>query len=114
MQHSLRKAIAAAEYVDTHYADPDLSVQALCSTRGMSKSYLSPIFKADTGMTFVEYVTVRRTEEAKILLASERYRIYEIAERVGFRDAHYFSMTFKKQTGVTPREYQDSVAVGSR
>jgi len=114
VQHSQRKAMAAVEYIDSHYADPDLSLQKVCSVLGVSKSHLSPIFKAHTGMTFVEYVTCRRAEEAKILLASDRYKIYEIAERVGFRDAHYFSMTFKKQTGVTPREFQDSAVVGRR
>jgi two-component system, response regulator YesN len=108
LQHSQRKARAAQQFIDSNFADPDLSLQQVCSVLAVSKSYLSPIFKAGTGMTFVEYVTRCRMEEAKKLLRSESLKVYEIAERVGFRDAHYFSLTFKKQTGLTPREFQDS------
>jgi len=108
LQHSHRKALEAKEFIDTHFADPGLSLQQVCTSLAVSKSYLSPIFKARTGMTFVEYVTHLRMEEAKKLLRSEFLKVYEIAEKVGFRDAHYFSLTFKKQTGLTPREFQDT------
>ncbi len=108
LQHSQRKALSAKEYIDVHFSDPDLSLQRVCTAMAVSKSYLSPVFKTSTGMTFVEYVTHRRMEEAKKLLRSEFLKVYEIAEKVGFRDAHYFSLTFKKQTGLTPREFQDT------
>jgi len=58
-------------------------------------------------MTFVEYLTRVRIERARELLASQDLRSYEIAEQVGFRDAHYFSLTFKKQTGYSPTEYRE-------
>ncbi|MFA7567135.1 MAG: response regulator [Alkalispirochaeta sp.] len=109
LDHSHRKALAARDYINTHFADPDLSLGQVCTALAVSKSHLSPIFKAHTGMTFVEYVTERRMEEAKLLLRSDAFKVYEIAEQVGFRDAHYFSLTFKKQTGYTPREFQDTI-----
>ncbi len=64
-------------------------------------------------MTFVEYLTDRRVERAKELLGAGEMKVYEVAGQVGFRDAHYFSLTFKKQTGETPKEYQDAVRQGA-
>lgn len=108
-RHSQRKGAGATEYIEAHYADPDLSLQDVCNALAVSKSYLSPIFKDHTGMTFVEYLTARRIERAKELLGPGEMKVYEVAAEVGYRDAHYFSLTFKKQTGKTPREYQEAI-----
>ncbi len=107
--HSERKAVAAEEYIRDNYHRRDLSLRELCSTLSISKSYFSPIFKSHTGMTFVEYLTQLRMERAKELLATEDLMGYEIAEEVGFKNAHYFSLTFKKQTGLSPTEYREHV-----
>ncbi len=101
------KAVAAEELIRASYMNPDLSLSWLCRELSISKSYFSPLFKALTGMTFVEYLTAVRMERAKELIASEDLKSYEVAERVGFNDAHYFSLTFKKQTGLTPTEYRE-------
>lgn len=106
-QHSMIKAVAAEQYIRDRYTDFDLSVTGVCSALSISKSYFSPLFKTHTGMTFVEYLTRVRIERARELLASQDLRSYEIAEQVGFRDAHYFSLTFKKQTGYSPTEYRE-------
>ena len=87
--------------------EPDLSLQKVCSALAVSKSYLSSVFKAHSGMTVVEYLTGVRIERAKLLLSSEDRKIYEVAGAVGFRDAHYFSLTFKKQTGQSPTEFRE-------
>ncbi|HKJ86491.1 MAG TPA: helix-turn-helix domain-containing protein, partial [Spirochaetia bacterium] len=47
---------------------------------------------------------------AKELLATQDLRNYEVADRVGFSDPHYFSLTFKKQTGLTPTEYREQTS----
>jgi two-component system response regulator YesN len=107
--HSERKAVAAEEYIREHYHRRDLTLRELCSALSISKSYFSPIFKAHTGMTFVEYLTQVRMERAKELLATEDLMGYEVAEQVGFKDAHYFSVTFKKQTGLSPTEYREQL-----
>ncbi len=106
-KHSRLKAVEAEEYIRDHYMEPDLSLQKVCSALAVSKSYLSSIFKAHCGMTLVEYLTTVRMERAKMLLSSEDRKIYEVAEAVGFRDAHYFSLTFKKQTGQSPTEFRE-------
>ena len=105
--HSTRKAAEAEEYVKSHFAEPRLSLSRICRELSISKSYFSPMFKTQTGMTFVEYLTALRMEHAKELLSTEDLRSYEIADRVGFSDPHYVSLTFKKQIGLTPTEYRE-------
>ena len=107
VHHSTLKAIDAERYIRSRYSDPELTLSDVCRELSVSKSYFSPLFKAHTGMTFVEYVTALRMEHAKELIAMHELRNYEVADRVGFSDPHYFSLTFKKQTGLTPTEYRD-------
>ena len=106
-QHSRWKALAAEEFIEANFHQPELSLQRVCSALSVSKSYFSSMFKGSTGVTFVEYLTCVRIKRAKELLSYDNLRSYEVAERVGFRDAHYFSLTFKKQTGVSPTEYRE-------
>jgi two-component system response regulator YesN len=103
------KAIAAEEFIHGHYMEPDLSLRTVCRALAVSKSYLSPVFKAYSGMTLVEYLTRVRMDQAKLLLSSGDRKVYEVAEAVGFRDAHYFSLTFKKQTGRSPTDFREIV-----
>lgn len=106
-EHSKVKVVEAQNYVAEHYAEPRFSLSQLCAALSISKSYFSSIFKSHTGKTFVEYLTEVRTERAKELLRAFDMKSYEIAEKVGFRDPHYFSLTFKKQTGHSPTEYRE-------
>ena len=53
------------------------------------------------------YLTQYRIHMARRLLADCRYKVYEVAAMVGYRDVAYFSSTFKKLTGLSPSEYQD-------
>ena len=65
----------------------------------------STIFKDETGETFTEVLIRTRMEKAKELLENTTLKNYEIAEKVGFSDPHYFGISFKKMTGCTPTEY---------
>jgi len=105
--HSSDKAEAAVRYLDRHYHSKELSLSEVCKTLAVSKSYFSALFKQHTGMTFVEYVTGVRIKRAKELLLTSDLKSYEVADRVGFGDAHYFSLTFKKQVGASPTEYRE-------
>lgn len=106
--HSSDKAEAAVRYIDEHYGSKDLSLSEVCKTLAVSKSYFSALFKEHTEMTFVEYLTNARIERAKELLLTTDLKSYEVADRVGFGDAHYFGLTFKKQVGATPTEYREA------
>lgn len=74
----------------------------------LNPSYLSQLFKQQTGGKFVDYVIEMRMEEAKRLLIKTALRVSEIAERLGYSDVAYFSNTFKKLTGSSPLEYRKS------
>ena len=101
------------EYIDANYADEKMSLQVLCRHVLMSTSYFSLVFKQHTGETFVEYLTRVRISKAKELLHNSTLKLYEIAERVGYKDPNYFSMLFKKHTGITPKDYRDRQIKGS-
>ena len=100
-----RQARLAMNYIQKNYMDPDLSLNDICSYLNISTSYFSTIFKEMTGETFTEVLIRTRMEKAKELLENTTMKNYEIAEKVGFSDPHYFGISFKKMTGVTPTEY---------
>ena len=100
-----RQASLAMDYIRNNYMDTELSLNSICSYLNISTSYFSTIFKDITGETFVEALTRTRMEKAKELLENTTLKNYEIAEKVGFSDPHYFGISFKKMTGVTPTEY---------
>lgn len=73
----------------------------------ISKSYLSMLFKQETGVNFINYLNNYRIENAKKLLTTTDYKIYEIAEKVGIFSPYYFSKLFKEQTKMGCKEYKD-------
>lgn len=99
------QAVAALEYINTHYSDCSLSLQEICSKLAISVSYFSSAFKNYTGMTFVEALTKKRMEKAMELLENTNLKTYQVAEKCGYNDANYFSAIFKKTTEKTPKEY---------
>ena len=72
----------------------------------ISKAYLSELFKRDTGLSLLDYMSSVKIERAKYLLETTTIKNYEIAEMLGFRDPEYFSKVFKKHTGVPPSSYR--------
>ena len=84
-----------------------LSLKTLADHQNVSPSYLSAIFKKDTGKTVSEYIRLKRIEHAEHLLATTSLQIQTVASHCGIMDVQYFSKTFKKLTGKTPKEYRD-------
>ena len=72
----------------------------------MSIGHLSTLIKKETGMSFTEYITEKRMEDAKKLLLKEELSIEEVAEKVGYHDYFYFTKAFKKYAGVSPSIYR--------
>lgn len=100
-----RQAAMALDYIREHYGDSELGLNQICEYLNISTSRFSSIFKESTGMTFLEALSNIRMEKARQLLCQTTLKNYEIAEKVGFSDPHYFSIAFKKATGMTPKEY---------
>ena len=73
----------------------------------MNKSYLSHAFKLETGMSFVDYISLVKMTRAKKLIAENDLMIFEVAKRIGFDDADYFCRKFKSVTGTTPKTYRE-------
>lgn len=100
-----RLATRASDYIEKHYMDPALGLNEVCGYLGVSTSYFSALFKETTGETFMDLLIRTRIQKAQDLLEHTSLKNYEIAERVGYSDPHYFSVVFKKMTGRTPTEY---------
>lgn len=100
-----KQAIMALDYIDKNYGNAEISLNSVCHYLAMSTSYFSSIFKSQTGETFIEALTKKRIQKAKSLIENTALKAYEVASEVGFSDPHYFSVTFKKNTGYTPTEY---------
>jgi two-component system response regulator YesN len=106
-QHSYKDIVEKAlQYTREHYVDPELSLQKLCMQLHISTGYFSGVFKKEIKMTYVQYLMQLRMETAKELLRSSDLKAFEIAERVGYADPNYFSFCFKKQVGISPKEYR--------
>ncbi|HIT64513.1 MAG TPA: helix-turn-helix transcriptional regulator, partial [Candidatus Ventrimonas merdavium] len=71
----------------------------------LSPNYLSALFKKTCNIGFTEYITQKKIARAKALLLEQDYKIYEVAERLGFESAFYFSKVFKKVEGISPRDF---------
>jgi two-component system response regulator YesN len=96
----------ALDYILAHY-DRELTLGKVAESIFVSGFYLSHLFRKEMNQTFSDYVGKIRIDQAKLLLKKDKtLQIQEIAERAGFNDPNYFAKTFKKLTGVTPREYQ--------
>ncbi|MDR1913262.1 MAG: response regulator [Clostridiales bacterium] len=85
------------------------SVLSIAAKLYVSPSYLSRLFKKVMGEGCNEYITRKRIEKAKSLLESTNLPSGRIAGMVGYQDINYFSVAFKKQTGVSPTKFRESV-----
>ena len=92
-------------YIREHISEK-LSREELASVAGLNPDYMARIFKRSTGMIISDYIAAQRVDLAKKLLAETNISLIQIAEDVGFSEYPYFSLTFKKITGMTPRAYR--------
>jgi len=93
-------------YVETHLSE-DISLQAISDHVNLNPSYLSRIYKLETGQSISDYIYGLRMEKAAHYLRSTGMKIYEITAKLGYQYAPYFIKVFKQHFGVTPQEYRD-------
>lgn len=95
----------AVHFVEENFHQ-ELSLEDVAQQVYLSPCYFSRLFKQVKGWSFSEYLTQVRMEEARRLLINTDYQISEIASRVGYRDARYFSQVFKRNERCTPISYR--------
>ncbi len=84
----------------------DLSLKRFANELFLNTSYLSSLFKKETGMTLTDYVNKHRIAYAKRLLKSTTLSIQGVATSVGIPDIHYFTRLFRRETGLSPRDFR--------
>ena len=103
-----RKIVLAIEYLKGNFTH-DITLEQMADKVGLSRIYLSQLFKKETGMNISDYLLAYRIEKAKELLRSRDLKIYEVAELVGFQSAQHFSSIFKKYTGVSALDFKKTI-----
>ncbi|MNI88343.1 HTH-type transcriptional activator Btr [compost metagenome] len=94
------------DFIKEHL-DEDLSLVRLAELVYLNPSYLSRIYKQETGRNLTEFIDSIRLLKAKDLLKNDNMRINDIARRVGYETATSFTRFFKKATGCSPQEYRE-------
>lgn len=97
---------SAINFIDSNYMEEDISLNKAANAANVSANHFSALFSQNMGQTFIEYLTSLRMNKAKEYLRCTGMRSSEIAGRVGYKDAHYFSYLFKKTQGMTPSDYR--------
>ena len=95
-------------FVDFHYMEP-LNLESLAKKYAVNKNYLSTRFSREVGMTLTDYINLTRVRRSLKLLGDSSLSMQEVAERVGFGDANYYTRTFRKIHGTTPNAYRKSL-----
>ena len=100
MNHKIRLVI---DYIHEYY-DRDLNLEELSHYVGLNHSYLSRLFKEQTGMVLIQYINQYRVNKSLDLLLNSTMKTYEIAEKVGFKSTDNFYIAFKRLIGFPPNE----------
>lgn len=96
----------AKEYIEVHLSEK-ITLKMISENVYLSETYFSYLFKKITGITYIDYIQKLRMLEAKKLLVNTKYKVYKIAEMIGYSDYKYFSVQFKKYVALTPKEYRN-------
>ena len=103
--HGTPLSAVIQEYVEAHYADPDLNVSQIAYHLHMTPAWVSATFKKQTGKSLLSAIKQVRIQSAKKLLA-EGYSVLEATRMTGFRESTTFIKIFKSATGVTPGQFR--------
>ncbi|MEK0317833.1 response regulator [Cohnella sp. 56] len=101
--HEIEKAIA---YMEKNY-DKDISLTTVSNYVSMNYSYFSHLFRAKTGVSFVEYLRKIRIAKAMELLSRSQLKISEISDKVGFNSYKHFTRSFTESVGISPIEFRE-------
>jgi two-component system response regulator YesN len=92
-------------YTERNYTQP-LTLEELAAEFGYNSGYLGRLFTRTTGTGYNYYLNECRIKKAKEFLAGGKYKVYEVAQMVGYNDVDYFGKKFRKHAGMTPAEFR--------
>lgn len=93
------------KYLEAHYSET-VTLSDVAKDVYLSPAYLSTLISSETGNTLIDILNSLRIRKAIKLMEQSSMKNYQIAERVGFKEPQYFSVVFKKYTGLSPSEYR--------
>lgn len=99
----------AVEYIHNNYIAENIEIRFLAELCGISVAYLRRLFVSEFGVSPLNYINSLKLSRAKELLSESEYQIDSVAELSGFNDTAYFCRYFKKEIGMTAREYKNSL-----
>ena len=97
----------AKQYIIDNF-NKNITLKEVADKVFLSQNYLSELFKKETGEGFYEFLSNYRVKKAKELLITTNFKIYEVAEKVGYNDSITFGRAFKKITGTTPNNFRNN------
>ena len=96
----------AMNYIRANYAGK-ITLDDIAKHVFLSRSYLSTVFKDDTGMSVTDFIKYIRIEKSKLFLLDNRIKLADIAALCGFEDQSYFTKVFRSEVGISPKKYRD-------
>ncbi len=94
------------DYINSHYIDPNLSIDIIASHVNKSANYTRSIFKQNKNISISDYITKKRFDEVCRMLKDTNLTAQAIAQKAGMSSGSYFYTAFKKYTGYTPEQYR--------
>lgn len=106
MQKVSKPVAVCQNYIFNHLYE-EITLSRLSEITGLNASYLSQLFKKETGITITRYIQREKVKEAGRLLVLTDCSLADICSRLNFCDQTYFNKVFKKHTGMTPKQYRN-------
>lgn len=101
-----REIESVKQYIYEHYAE-ELSVDSLAEKVYMAPSYLSSVFKKETGQNLSKFIKAYRMEKAKEMLEETHQKIVTVSNSVGYSNVSYFCQSFREYFGISPQKFRE-------
>lgn len=105
----VRRLVREADYIIERSYQEKLSLKSISQELFVNSSYLSRVYKKDTGITVTDAINSYRIKKAKEMLETGEYKIYEVGKLVGIEDPAYFTHVFLKYAGESPTDYMNKI-----
>lgn len=104
-KHYRKEIIEIMAYIDEHIGEK-ITLTSIASQINMNESYISRLFKNETGINIIHYINVCKMEKAKELLKEKNMIVKDVAYALGFEEQSYFNRMFNKYFGINPKDYK--------